>query len=82
MSSRSSYITGGGIISVSVCRVVFLDLLHLFTASTMRRLIEIPRAKVSRNVRITARATETPKERLFSIATITNSVHYDNIIIL
>ncbi len=45
MSSGSSYIAGGGVISVSVCRVIFSDLLHLFTANTMRRLMDTPRTK-------------------------------------
>ncbi len=63
MASGSSYITGGGLISVSVCRVTFSDLLHLFTANTMRTPMETPRTKVNRNVRTNVRATAAPVEK-------------------
>ncbi len=63
MASGSSYITGGGLISVSVCRVTFSDLLHLFTASTLKTPMETPRAMVTRNVRANVRATAAPVEK-------------------
>ncbi len=63
MASGSSYIAGGALISVSVCRVTFSDLLHLFTATTMRTPMETPRAMVTRNVRVTERATVAPVEK-------------------
>ncbi len=63
MASGSSYITGGGIISVSVCRVTFSDLLHLFTASTMRTPMETTTTRVTRNVRVIERATVAPVEK-------------------
>ncbi len=63
MASGSSYITGGALISVSVCRVTFSDLLHLFTARTMRTPMETPRTRVTRNVRVTERATAAPVEK-------------------
>ncbi len=63
MESGSSYITGGGLISVSVCRVIFSDLLHLFTATTMRTPMETPRTRVTRNVRANVRVTVAPVEK-------------------
>ena len=45
---------GGGLISVSVFRVIFSDLLHFFTASTLRIPMEIPTIRVNKNVRIMA----------------------------
>ncbi len=52
MSPGSSYIAGGGIISVSVCRVTFLDLLYMYTiAKFIKTVTKTPKNKVSTNVR-------------------------------
>ena len=45
---------GGGLISVSAFRMIFSDLLHLFTASTLRTPMETPTTRVNKIVRIMA----------------------------
>ncbi len=60
MLSGSSYIAGGGFISVSVCRVILSGLLHLFTASTLRTPMDTPTTRVNTNVRTNVTATAGP----------------------
>ncbi len=63
MAKGSSYITGGGLISVSVSRVTFSDLLHLFTDSTTKAPMETPITRVNRNVRANVRETVASVEK-------------------